>query len=61
VSEETTALALLVREMRDAQKYYFMTKDRQALNKSKSLELQVDHAVTKALMAQKEWVTPLCP
>jgi hypothetical protein len=44
-----TELANLVAEMRTAQKEYFRTRSSGALDKSKSLEKQVDAAVKECL------------
>ena len=43
--EEQAEFVALVREMRQAQKEYFKTRDRDVLNRSKSLERQVDKAI----------------
>lgn len=42
------ALARLVREMREAQRDYFRTRSREALQVSKSLEAKVDRALHEA-------------
>lgn len=45
----TAELARLVADMRRAQKEYFRTKSSGALERSKSLERQVDQAVQEAI------------
>ncbi len=43
----------LVRKMREAQKRYFQSRDRNALVESKSLEKQVDEQLEKIAQEQK--------
>jgi len=38
--------AELVAQMRSAQKFYFRTRDREALDRAKRLEAEVDHTIT---------------
>lgn len=42
----------LVKEMRDAQKWYFRNRSPQALQKSKDLEKKVDEEIQKELDAR---------
>ncbi len=46
-------LATLVQELRNAQKEFFRTRERDILLKAKTLEIQVDEAVEKILNPQK--------
>lgn len=51
----TVELACLVKEMRDAQKRYFETRDGMILKEAKALERKVDQAVAR-LIKQQGWL-----
>lgn len=44
--EKISRFAILVRDMRAAQKRYFETRDRSALSRAKELEKKVDDEIT---------------
>lgn len=56
--EKAKAFFDLVREMREAQKAYFMTRTKETLDRSKRLERDVDKVIKDALRAMEERRNP---
>ena len=58
---EFSAFVILVGEMREAQKAYFRTRSTEYLNKSKTLERQVDEEIRNIENAERQKREPELP